>query len=107
VGSISLHHVRTVHGSDLNRSAADRALLLYEITAADAWPLAGSMSKFGELADYDEKLLCGAGTIEPRLANVPVRLPQPGPVAGGSIYENQKGSATRFFDVRDGPGEPR
>jgi ectoine hydroxylase len=106
-GSISLHHVRMVHGSDLNRSAADRALLLYEITAADAWPLAGSMSKFGELADYDEKLLCGPGTIEPRLAPVPVRLPQPGPLAGGSIYENQKGADTRFFDIGDGPGEPR
>jgi ectoine hydroxylase-related dioxygenase (phytanoyl-CoA dioxygenase family) len=105
-GSISLHHVRTVHGSDLNRSAADRALLLYEITAADAWPLAGSMSKFGELADYDEKLLCGEPTIEPRLAPVPVRLPQPGPLAGGSIYENQKGADTRFFSVSDSPEAP-
>jgi ectoine hydroxylase-related dioxygenase (phytanoyl-CoA dioxygenase family) len=106
-GSISFHHVRTVHGSDLNRSAADRALLLYEITAADAWPLAGSMSKFTELADYDDKLLCGAATIEPRLAEVPVRLPQPGPAAGGSIYENQKGAGTRFFDVSDGPEAAR
>ena len=74
-----------MHGSDLNHSAADRALLLYEITAADAWPLAGSMSKFTELADYDEKLLCGQATIEPRLVQVPVRLPQPGPRASGSI----------------------
>jgi ectoine hydroxylase-related dioxygenase (phytanoyl-CoA dioxygenase family) len=106
-GSISLHHVRTVHGSDLNRSAADRALLLYEITAADAWPLAGSMTKFTELADYDEKLLCGPGTIEPRLAQVPVRLPQPGPLAGGSIYENQKGADTRFFSLSDSPRETR
>ncbi len=98
-GSISLHHVRTVHGSDLNHSTQDRALLLYEVTAADAWPIQGSMSRFGDLETYDSKLLCGEPTICPRLADVPIRLPLPGPKKGGSIYENQKGSGTRSFGV--------
>ncbi|MEO1160556.1 MAG: phytanoyl-CoA dioxygenase family protein, partial [Pseudomonadota bacterium] len=35
-GSMSIHHARTVHGSDLNRSDRDRMLLLYEVMAADA-----------------------------------------------------------------------
>ncbi len=98
-GSVSVHHVRTVHGSDLNRSARDRALLLYEITAADAWPLKGSMGAFTDLAEYDSRLLCGDPTIAPRLADVPVRLPLPGPADEGSIYENQKGAGARHFGV--------
>ncbi len=98
-GSISLHHVRTVHGSDLNRSDQDRALLLYEITSADAWPIQGSMSRFVDLDSYDAKLLCGNATICPRMADVPVRLPLPGPEKGGSIYENQKGAAARRFGL--------
>ncbi|NNG05474.1 MAG: phytanoyl-CoA dioxygenase family protein [Inquilinus sp.] len=104
-GSISLHHVRLVHGSDLNRSARDRALLLYEITAADAWPIQGSLSQFGDLESYDSKLLCGEPTICPRMANVPVRLPKPGPEKGGSIYENQKGAGTRHFGIVEGTGK--
>ena len=98
-GSISLHHVRTLHGSDLNRSDQDRALLLYEITSADAWPIQGSMSRFEDLESYDAKLLCGEPTICPRMADVPVRLPLPGPEKGGSIYENQKGSSARSFGL--------
>jgi ectoine hydroxylase-related dioxygenase (phytanoyl-CoA dioxygenase family) len=37
-GSISLHHVRLVHGSAINRSSRDRCILFIEIAAADAWP---------------------------------------------------------------------
>ena len=98
-GSVSFHHVRTLHGSDLNRSNQDRALLLYEITSADAWPIQGSMSPVGDLESYDSKLLCGDPTITPRLADVPVRIPLPGPEKEGSIYENQKGSGARSFGV--------
>ena len=101
-GSLSFHHVRTIHGSDLNRSSQDRALLLYEMTAGDAWPLQGSMSRFDGLESYDAKLLCGEPTITPRLADVPVRLPLPGPEKEGSIYENQKGSSARSFEVFTG-----
>jgi len=100
-GSISLHHVRTVHGSDLNRSSRDRALLLYEITAADAWPLKGTMSPFSTLEEYDARMLCGEPTTQPRLADVPVRLPQPPAAGQGSIYENQRGARARQFEVAD------
>jgi len=101
-GSISLHHVRVLHGSDLNTSGRDRRLLLYEITAADAWPLHGSLSEFGSLADYDERLLCGDSTIVPRLRDVPARLPIPSPAEYGSIYNVQKGTRRRAFRVLEG-----
>ncbi len=96
-GSISLHHARLVHGSDLNRSAHDRALLLYEITAADAWPLQGSYSKLDSLEEYDARLLCGEPTLTPRLEDVPVRIPLPRPPDPSSIYQAQKTQHDRAF----------
>jgi ectoine hydroxylase len=96
-GSISLHHVRAVHGSAPNRSARDRRMLFYELTAADAFPLRGSMSPFESMEEYDSRLLCGAPTVTPRLADVPVRIPQPQPATQGSIYEIQKALRARNF----------
>ena len=40
-GSITVHHVRAVHGSAPNVSAKERRLLLLQYRAADAWPLLG------------------------------------------------------------------
>ncbi len=97
-GSISLHHVRLVHGSDLNRSGRDRRLLLYEITAADAFPIMGALSKLPSIDEYDSRLLCGEPTLEPRLAPVPVRIPQPAPTDFGSIYELQRKSGDPAFE---------
>jgi ectoine hydroxylase-related dioxygenase (phytanoyl-CoA dioxygenase family) len=91
-GSMSFHHVRVLHGSALNTSDRDRNLLLYEIMAADAWPLLG-------VADFDafnKRLLAGRPTIEPRVTAVPVRMPLPPAANQGSIYENQS-SATRSY----------
>ena len=96
-GSISLHHVRALHGSAVNRSARDRRMMFYEITAADAFPLRGSMSPFESIEEYDSRLLCGTATITPRLADVPVRIPQPQPPTQGSIYEIQKAMRARNF----------
>ena len=96
-GSISLHHVRSVHGSAPNRSSRDRRMMFYEITAADAFPLQGSMSPFEGMEEYDSRLLCGKPTIEPRLVSVPVRMPQPQPPTQGSIYEIQKAMTARNF----------
>jgi hypothetical protein len=96
-GSISLHHVRAVHGSAPNLSPRDRRMMFYEITAADAFPLRGSMSPFESLEEYDSRLLCGRPTITPRLAEVPVRIPQPQPATQGSIYEIQKALRARNF----------
>lgn len=96
-GSISLHHVRAVHGSAVNRSERDRRMMFYELTAADAFPLRGSMSPFESLEEYDSRLLCGQPTITPRLVEVPVRIPQPQPATVGSIYEIQKALRARSF----------
>lgn len=94
-GSITLHHVRALHGSAENRSARDRRMMFIEITAADAFPIGGTMSKFESLEEYDSRLLCGTPTITPRLADVPLRIPQPQPATQGSIYEIQKAMRAR------------
>ena len=89
---MSFHHVRALHGSALNTSNRSRNLLLYEVAAADAWPLLG-------VADFDEfnsRLLSGRASVEPRVAPVPVRLPLPPAARQGSIYENQA-SATKIY----------
>jgi ectoine hydroxylase-related dioxygenase (phytanoyl-CoA dioxygenase family) len=92
-GSVSVHHVRAVHGSATNFSGRQRRFLLYQYRAADAWPLLG----FPSIAEFDELLLAGEKTLAPRLAAVPVRLPLPPAVNAGSIYENQRGTGRRFF----------
>jgi phytanoyl-CoA hydroxylase len=92
-GAMTIHHARLVHGSALNTSQKPRRLLLHEYTAADAWPLMG-------VANFDEfngRIVLGRPTIEPRLAPAPVRMPLPPAPFQGSIYENQKAAAKRFF----------
>lgn len=98
-GSISIHHVRAVHGSDLNRSNRDRRLLLIELMAADAWPLCATGFVWQDLAEHDARMLRGKPTLAPRLAAVPVRIPQPKPATVGSIYEVQKAMSERSFAV--------
>jgi len=71
-------------------SERDRRLLLYEITAADAFPIMGALSKLPSIEEYDSRLLCGESTLAPRLTSVPVRIPQPSPEDFGSIYELQR-----------------
>jgi phytanoyl-CoA hydroxylase len=93
-GSITVHHVRAVHGSATNFSGEERRFLLFQYRAADAWPLLGF--KDG-IAKFDELLLAGSPTLAPRLAPVPVRLPLPPAEYQGSIYENQRAAGRRFF----------
>jgi phytanoyl-CoA hydroxylase len=94
-GSMSFHHARVLHASAQNTSTRSRWLLLYEFTAADAWPLSG----VSELDEFNGRLLSGEPTLEPRLEKVPVRVPLPPALHQGSIYENQramkKAAATR------------
>jgi ectoine hydroxylase-related dioxygenase (phytanoyl-CoA dioxygenase family) len=98
-GSVSFHHVRTVHGSAQNLSDKPRALLLYEYAAADAWPLAG----VPDLAGFNARLVAGEPTIQPRLTSVPVRMPLPPAPHQGSIYENQTSAKRRYFSPGDSP----
>ena len=89
-GSISIHHGRTVHGSARNTSRRDRRMLFVEIIAADAFPILGSMTRCDDFGDYDKRMLCGRPTLQPRLADVPVRIPWPQPDRNRSIYEIQE-----------------
>ena len=78
-GSMSFHHVRALHGSAMNTS--------------DRWPLMG-------VKDFDEfnsRLLSGDPVIEPRLTNVPVRMPLPPAKRQGSIYETQSAAKKSYF----------
>ncbi|MBC7800099.1 MAG: phytanoyl-CoA dioxygenase family protein [Gemmatimonadaceae bacterium] len=92
-GSMSFHHVRALHGSALNTSDRARNLLLYEVAASDAWPLAGVK----DFAEFDSRLLSGPSVTTPRLANVPVRMPFPPAARQGSIYETQAAAKKSYF----------
>ncbi len=89
-GTLTIHHGRILHGSAPNRSDRDRQMLFFEMMAADAFPVAGSMTPFESIEDYDRRMLCGEPTLQPRLANIPIRIPQPQPASAGSIYEIQQ-----------------
>ena len=97
-GTISIHHGRIVHGSATNTSTRDRRVLFIEAMAADAFPIMGGMTKFDTIAEYDSRILCGAPTLAPRLADIPVRIPQPQPSKNRSIYEIQAGTPDRSFE---------
>jgi len=94
-GSITIHHVRAVHGSAPNVSDRDRRLLLFQFRAADAWPLLGFP---GGIEAFNALMVAGEPR-EPRLEKVPVRLPLPPAARQGSLYENQKGMRSRYFDT--------
>ncbi len=96
-GSISIHHGRIVHGSNLNTSDRPRRILFFEMMAADAFPIMGSTTRWEGIEEYYARMLCGQPTLNPRLKDIPVRIPQPQPEKGGSIYEVQKGLKTRAF----------
>ncbi len=98
-GSISIHHGRIVHGSALNTSDRSRRILFYEMMAADAFPIMGSMTKWDGIEDYNTRMLCGEPTLNPRLKDIPVRIPQPQPDVPISIYEIQKGLKARAFET--------
>lgn len=78
-GSMSVHHVRAVHGSALNLSGHPRRILFYEMAAADAWPLWSEVTtlKYPTFDQFEEQMICGRSTLEPRMAAVPVRAPGP------------------------------
>lgn len=98
-GSVSIHHGRIIHGSALNTSDRSRRILFFEMMAADAFPIMGSMTKWDGIEDYNTRMLCGEPTIEPRLKDIPIRIPQPQPDVPISIYEIQKGLKKRTFET--------
>jgi ectoine hydroxylase-related dioxygenase (phytanoyl-CoA dioxygenase family) len=94
-GSMTIHHVRMVHGSALNTSGRPRRLLLFQYTAVDAFPLLG----IPNWDQFNANIVTGQITMEPRMAPVPVRMPLPAATFAGSIYENQRTLGNRYFAV--------
>ena len=84
-GGISIHHVRTLHASAKNVSTRPRRLLLYQYCSVDSWYLQG----YPNWEAYAATVLRGEPCNRPRLADVPVLMPLPESVRGGSIYETQ------------------
>jgi len=95
-GSISIHHVRAVHGSAPNLSDRPRRLFLLQLRSADAWPLVNLPTSWEA---WSALMVAGENTLEPRCTNVPVRLPLPPAANQGSIYENQRALNHRYFDA--------
>lgn len=85
-GSVTIHHVRTIHGSTANTGASDRRLLLFSYAAVDAWPLVPEQ----DLEGFNERILTGAPTLAPRQTAVPIRLPLPRVEEDDSIFDNQR-----------------
>ena len=96
-GSITVHHARLIHGSELNRSDQQRRILLYEYAAADAWPLAG-IEAISDIKEFNSRIVYGQPTLQPRMEDVPVRMPLPIAEYQGSIYENQRTLSSRYFE---------
>ncbi len=84
-GSISLHHVRMVHGSRANHGASTRPLLLFSYMAVDAFPLFETW----DLAEFDSRILRGQPTKVPRQLALPVRIPHPRVPEADSIFDDQ------------------
>jgi len=85
-GSIEIHHVRMLHASAPNTSPNPRRLLLFDMAAADAFPIGLSI---GDLDAYNAQIVRGTPQ-QPRTADQPpVRLPLPIRTIG-TIYEVQK-----------------
>ena len=84
-GGVSIHHVRSLHGSAVNASDKPRRLLLLQYCAVDAWPLIMPP----DWCDFAALVLRGEPSNQPRMTDVPVRLPLPHAERRGSIYEVQ------------------
>jgi len=82
-GDISIHHVRTLHGSAPNTSDKPRRFLLFEYAATDAWP-APLMDPDGSVP----AVLRGKPTYNVRYSSMQARVRGPYPETGaGSIYQ--------------------
>ncbi len=93
-GTITIHHVRAIHGSAPNHSGRARRFLLLQYRCADAWPLITPPANWDH---WTAALVAGTETLTPRACAVPVRLPYPAARNQGSIYENQNALRNRYF----------
>jgi phytanoyl-CoA hydroxylase len=99
-GTITLHHVRLVHGSAPNHTDKERRFFITGYFAADAWPMTDGLRDF----DYDQfkEYMCRGEHKEPRLdGSVPIRMPVPYKARAGSIYVTQQNVANRAFESHE------
>lgn len=103
-GSLSIHHVRTLHGSAPNHSKTARKILFYECIAADAWPISGGVSGYNGLSQQqlwegmNSRIVCGEQPRTARVETVPVLMPLAPPPDPTSIFQVQKsGGAVSAF----------
>lgn len=100
-GDMTVHHARTLHGSAPNVSDRPRLILFYELARADAWPILGSNSYFHALGqarfweDLQDRTVIGEPCLEPRVENVPVRMPLPPAPDPTSIFKTQKSGGAK------------
>ena len=91
-GTVTFHHVRTLHASGLNFTENSRPLLLFGYAAVDAWPLTydkgSSADPNNNLSKYDMLILKGKKTLKPRITKTPIIIPLPR--KSDSIYDLQK-----------------
>ena len=91
-GTVTFHHVRTIHGSGLNLTSNKRPLLIFGYAAIDAWPLTydsgSSLDPNSNLQNYDKLIIKGSPTLYPRIKNVPIKIPLPR--KSDSLYDLQK-----------------
>ena len=93
-GGISIHHVRTLHGSAPNMSDKPRRLLLLEFSATDAFPVSGIGTSWDE---WNKQIFRGKPTIQPRLEKIPVLLPKPLRGENKNIFELQSNLKKSHF----------
>ena len=100
-GTMTVHHVRALHGSAPNNSDRNRLILFYECQAADAWPILGAGSHLHSLgqrkfyADLQTRVITGELTMTPRMEALPIRMPLPPAPVSGSIFKTQKSGGAR------------
>ena len=85
-GSISLHHVRMVHGSGINRS--------------DAWPLVGGIASSPNW--FEGNMISGSPTTNWRMEALPIRIPLPAAYSrplsdDATLYKLQEHLPKRYF----------
>jgi len=96
-GSVTVHHVRAVHGSATNSRGRSAASCSTRYRAADALAAPGLQGRHRQVQRAAARR---RPTIEPRLMPVPVRLPLPPAEHQGSIYENQTRQRPALFPYR-------
>jgi phytanoyl-CoA hydroxylase len=99
-GTLTLHHVRLVHGSAPNHTDKERRFFITGYFAGDAWPMTDGLRDF----DYDQfkAYMCRGEHKEPRLdGDVPIKMPLPTGSRAGSIYVTQQNVANRYFESHE------